>query len=73
VNVRGVLMKDGWAGRIDTPVLVVGETPKRFRITPPNDEPVKLAGRARWLQPGQTALVPKHAVRLADNESRGDE
>lgn len=60
----GVLMLDGWAGRSDWPVVIVGETPKRYRITPDGDKPVKLGGRSRWLQPGQTALVPKHAVRL---------
>lgn len=71
MNRRGVLMMDGWAGRTDTPVEIVGETPKRFRITPTDDKPVKLAGRSRWLRPGQTALVPKHAVQVSD--SQGDD
>lgn len=61
--ITGVLMLDGWGGRFDQPVLVVGETPKRFRITPV-DKPVKLGGRSRWLSIGRTALVPKHAVRV---------
>jgi hypothetical protein len=29
-------------------------------------ERTKLAGRNRWLPAGEIALVPKHAVRLAD-------
>lgn len=61
---HGLLMLDGWIGRTDTPVLIVGETPKKFRITPPTEKRVKLGGRSRWLYPGETALVPKHAVRV---------
>ena len=51
---------DGWAGRTKTSVLVIGETPKRYRIT--TGTPIRLAGRDRWLQPNRVALVPKHAV-----------
>ena len=58
----GVLVLDGWAGRTEQPVLIVGETPKRYRIACV-DKPVKLGGRNRWLNPGSTALVPKSAVR----------
>lgn len=55
---------DGWMGRLSQDVLVVGETPKRFRIRPVGSDPVRLPGRNRYLYPGDTALVPKYAVRF---------
>lgn len=58
------LWMDGWAGIHSQPVTVLRETPKRYEIEcRPDGAPVKLAGRARWLKPGQKVLVPKHAVR----------
>lgn len=57
----GYLRIDGWAGRHDYAVMVIGETPKKYRIravvtaTP-------LAGRRRSLNVGEEALVPKHAI-----------
>lgn len=51
-----------WSGYSKTEVLIVSVTPKRYRITPVGNEPVKLSGRDRWLRPGQVALVPKTAV-----------
>jgi hypothetical protein len=56
----GYIQLDGWHGRIQQLVPVVGETPKRFRIRAITK--TKLAGRQRWIGPGQTALVPKHGV-----------
>jgi hypothetical protein len=48
-----------WRGLLnDTPVLVVGETPKRYRIE--TLERIKVAGR--WLAAGQRT-VPKAAAR----------
>lgn len=41
---------------------VIGETPSKFRITA--IERTKLAGRNRWIATGETALVPKPAIRL---------
>lgn len=63
-----VLVLDGYAGRREHPCEIVGETPQRYRIQVRQRTP--LAGPNRWLQPGETALVPKHAVRLnqADEE-----
>lgn len=59
-----LLCLDGWAGRSETPVEVVGETPKRYRIAiPPGSQPVRLGGRHRWLRIGETALVPKTAIK----------
>jgi hypothetical protein len=54
----------GWHGCIWQPVKVVGETPKRYRIEA--TEKTKLAGRCRWIEVGQTALVPKGAIRKAE-------
>ena len=58
---NAVLCLNGWEGRTETPVEIVGETPKRYRIRA--NKRIKLAGRNRWLEIGQTALVPKYAVR----------
>lgn len=54
---------DGWAGRSEQAVLVIGETPKRYRIKAVMK--TFLAGRSRAMVAGDTALVPKHAVRFA--------
>ena len=58
---KAVLCLNGWEGRTETSVEIVGETPKRYRIRA--SKRVKLAGRNRWLEIGKTALVPKYAVR----------
>lgn len=58
---QGELGLTGWWGRTWTPVIVIGETPKRYRIKAV--ERMKLAGRCRWLEAGKTTLVPKHAIR----------
>ena len=60
---QAYLMMDGWGGRHDQAVLVIGETPKRYRIKAVMR--TRLAGRCRWIYTGETALVPKTAVRLA--------
>lgn len=62
---------DGWSGRSETRVLVIGETPKRYRIKAIMR--TKLAGRDRWLDEGQTTLVPKRAVSFTSmyDHSRG--
>jgi hypothetical protein len=61
---RGVLCLNDWSGYCEQPVAIVDETPKRYRVTPAGTEAVKLSGRSRWLSPGETALVPKAAVKL---------
>ena len=53
----GYLCLDSWAGRTETLVEIVAETPKRYRIRALSK--TKLAGRYRWLEEGQTTLVPK--------------
>lgn len=54
----------GWHGTSWVTVMVVGETPKRYRIANHSTQPIKLAGRYRWLDPGQRVLVPKTAIRF---------
>jgi len=54
------LRLDGWAGRWDEPVVVIGETPTRYRIRA--DVRVRLAGPHRYLCPGATTLVPRRAI-----------
>ncbi len=58
---RGLLMLDGYAGRTEQEVEIVGETPKRTRIRAIT--PTRLAGRRREMRPGEIALVPKYAVK----------
>ena len=53
---------DGYAGRTEQAVMVIGETPKKYRIKAVMR--TKLGG-ARWLYVGETALVPKYAVRFS--------
>ena len=56
----GWIQLDGWAGRYQQRVEIVGQTPKRTRIRA--IVRTKLAGRQRWLKRGHEALVPKHVV-----------
>jgi hypothetical protein len=58
---RGLLMLDGYGGRTEQEVEIVGETPKRTRIRAIT--PTRLAGRRRMMRPGEVALVPKYAVK----------
>ena len=56
----GLLWLDGWHGRTSKRVRIVSETSERYRIKAITR--TKLAGRNRYLHPGETALVPKYAV-----------
>jgi len=51
---------NSWGGLSSYRIEVIGETPKRFRIQAITK--TKVAGRQRWLKPGDTTLVPKHAI-----------
>jgi hypothetical protein len=68
---KGYIQLDGYAGRSEYAVMVIGETPKRYRIQA--TAATKLAGRSRWLQAGETTLVPKRAVTFTSmfDHSRG--
>lgn len=61
---QGYVAVDGWAGRHDYAVIVVGETPKRYRIQAVME--MRLPNK-RLLKIGDEALVPKRAVRFATN------
>jgi hypothetical protein len=56
------LCLDGWEGRTEEQVQLIGETPKRYRIV--CDRRIKLAGAHRWLEIGKDVLVPKTAIRF---------
>lgn len=58
--VLATIALDGWSGRSRQDVEVVGETRTRYRIRA--IVWTRLAGRNRWLGPGEVALVPKRAV-----------
>lgn len=68
---QGYVVVDGWSGRMEYAVMVIGETPKRYRIQAVMR--TRLAGRDRWLNVGETTLVPKHAVMFTSvlDHSRG--
>lgn len=70
LEARAWLCLDGWAGRSETEVQVVGETPTRWRITPLGKEALRLGGRRRYVEVGMTVLVPKRAVRFGDPNPR---
>lgn len=58
----GFLLTDGWGGRTETLIEIVGETPKRYRIKA--IACTKVGGRYRWLEPVETRLAPKTAVKV---------
>lgn len=61
-----LLMATLWHGVVEQPVFVVGESTLFSRVQPAGQEAVRLPGRLRWLPPGETALVPKTALRLTE-------
>jgi hypothetical protein len=65
-----LLHLDGWSGRRTEVAIVVGETATRYRVRAVHT--IKLAGRRRYLHPGQTALVPKYAVEIPDAKRRAE-
>ena len=69
VGIYWTLAVDGWWGRSLTRVEVVGQTKKRLRIRA--IERTRMAGRDRWLESGETALVPTYAVRDNCVECKG--
>lgn len=60
---RGKLCLTGWHGYSEQPVLVVGETPKRWRIEAIEATQLPGHGGRRVLQKGERTLVPRYAVR----------
>lgn len=62
----GVLYMDSWAGRVEVPVTITGETPKYYRVILHGE---CLLPSRRWGLPGAHVSVPKTAVRLDKSES----
>ncbi len=61
MNVPKAVVLDTWAGRRYYAVEVVGETPQKVRVRILTQGGVMLPGR-RYVNCGEVALVPKHAV-----------
>ena len=59
-----VVCVNSWGGRQEHPCRVIAETPKRYRITV--DVPTALPPGFTLLMPGETKLVPKHAIRFVE-------
>lgn len=58
-----VVCTEGWAGRIESPCVVVGETKAGYIIQ--SDQQIYLPRRT--LEPGKRAVVPKRAIRFTPN------
>ena len=56
----GYLQLETWAGRTYQLVDIVGETPARWQIRARTR--TMLAGRSRWLEVGDVAVVPRTAI-----------
>ncbi len=61
IDTRTYIEIDGWTGRQKYSVVVVGETPKKYRVKLLVD--TKLPGRNRWGNAGEVILVPKSVVK----------
>jgi len=69
MNEKAVLLIiDSLTGLQEKPCRVVGETPKRYRVTV--DQPTGIPPGFSLLMPGMTQLVPKHAVRFVENAAK---
>lgn len=62
MNEFAVVCMDSYAGRVEKPCRVVGETPKRYYIEV--DVPTSLPPNFSVLLPGIRKLVPKRAIRF---------
>ena len=62
MNEAAKLRLDSWAGREYVPVMIVGETPKRYRIRLLRDA---LLPSRRQCKAGDVVSVPKYAVKRA--------
>ncbi len=55
---------NSWAGRREYSVVIIDETPKKYKIRLVVD--TKLPGRNRYGNAGEIILVPKTAVKIKD-------
>lgn len=60
------LQLDGWSGRVQQKVRIVGFTQRKVRIEAL--ETTRLGGRGRTLYKGEQATVPAHALRMEQIE-----
>ena len=56
---RATVPIDGWAGRYDVPVVIVGETPSRYRVRVEWDGYLP---HRRYVRRGDVVLIPKGRV-----------
>ena len=61
---QAYLCLNSYAGRSEQAVLVIGETPKKYRIKAVMR--TKIGGRNLWLYAGESALVPKTAIKFTE-------
>lgn len=66
----GILFTDGWAGRQETRIEIVAETPKRYRVK--LLENAALPGRSNHRSSGFVFLAPKYAVRINQESNPHD-
>jgi len=64
---KAFLHTNSWAGHGKTPVEIIKETPKRFRVKLLED--TTLPGRNRSGKAGQEILVPKYAISQPHNNA----
>lgn len=57
----------GWHGITWAPCVVIGETPKRYRVR--LEEDARLPGRNRQGRAGEIVLMPKDAVRFTETQT----
>lgn len=60
----GKIWLDGWAGRHSYDVTVTRRCRSMFEVRNDSVENIQLAGKLRFLRPGQTVRVPAYAVTL---------
>ena len=63
------LYTEGWYARRLQAIMVVGETPKRYRVQSADGDVVRLSGRSATIRGTETALVPKYAVTKREAEA----
>ncbi|MBV8357448.1 MAG: hypothetical protein JO189_05865 [Deltaproteobacteria bacterium] len=62
--IRCVIRINSWAGYFEQSAEIVGETSTKWRVR--SNQTIRLGGRNRWLEPGETVLVPKSAVKIIE-------
>jgi len=60
---EAVIVTDSYAGIVRHPCVVIGETPKKYRVR--MKQRTRLP-RCRWVYAGEITLVPKSAVDFLD-------